>query len=101
MPATPKAAAIVKEASPLYRVNPPPAYPLSARRRGYQGMVILEVLVGYSGRVVDLRLAQSSGHGVLDDAALEAVKTWRFIPGSRDGLPVDMWVRVPVRFELR
>jgi protein TonB len=101
LPPAPKAAAILKEASPLYRANPAPRYPLSARRRGYQGTVILEVLVGHTGRVVDLRLAQSSGHGTLDDAALEAVRGWRFVPGTRDDLPVDMWVRVPVRFQLR
>ena len=101
MTAMSKAPAVVTDASPLYRVNPPPRYPTSARRRGYQGTVLIEVLVGDTGRVIDLRLAQSSGHGVLDNAALEAVRTWRFIPGSRDERPVDMWVRVPVRFELR
>ena len=95
------AASVIREASPLYRVNPPPHYPLSARRRGYQGTVILEVFVGSTGRVIDLRLTQSSGHAALDNAALKAVKRWNFTPGSRDDQPVDMWVRVPVRFQLR
>ena len=89
------------EARPLYRINPPPKYPAMARRRGYTGQVVLDVLVGQSGSVVDLRVSNSSGHAVLDEAAITAVKTWLFEPGLRDSKKVKMWVRVPIRFELK
>lgn len=89
------------EARPLYRQNPPPEYPRLARRRGYQGTVVLEVLVDKTGRVQDLKIDESSGHGALDRAAKRAVKGWRFAPGRRGNDPVDMWVKVPVRFELK
>jgi len=90
----------VREATPLYRRNPVPEYPLIGRKRGYQGTVTLEVLVNREGRVEDLRLSASSGYSVLDQAALTSVKTWLFDPGTRGGEKVDMWVKVPVRFQL-
>jgi len=89
------------EARPLYRENPPPEYPRLARRRGYQGTVILDVLVDKTGGVKQLKIEGSSGHGSLDRAAKQAVKRWRFAPGRRGDEPVDMWVKVPVRYELK
>lgn len=89
------------EAVPLYRENPSPAYPGLARRRGYEGVVLLDVLVSAEGRVGELRVARSSGYSLLDRAAVEAVDGWRFEPGRRGGRPVAMRVRVPVRFRLQ
>lgn len=89
------------EARPLYRVNPPPKYPAMARKRGYTGQVVLDVLVGQNGNVVDLRLFSSSRYDVLDKAAIASVKTWTFDPGMRGDEKVEMWVRVPIRFELK
>ncbi len=91
----------VKEAVPLYRENPPPAYPRVARRRGSEGTVLLEVLVTEEGRVGVLRVAESSGHTSLDKAALRAVEAWRFRPGRRGDRAVAMRVLVPVRFRLQ
>jgi len=89
------------QATPAYRKNPRPEYPRIARRRGYQGTVLLEVLVNKAGKVDDLRILQSSGYRMLDRSALQSVKTWLFEPGSIGDQKVDMWVRVPVRFELK
>lgn len=95
-----RAAQIVYKATPLYEVNPPPNYPRLARRRGFEGTVLLEALVTTSGRVADLRLIESSGHRILDKAAFKAVHNWRFTPGNLAGKPHEMRVRVPVRFTL-
>ena len=92
---------VVREAVPLYKVNPPPEYPRIARKRGYQGTVVLEVLVDRNGRVGDLRLFTSSGHSILDRRAMASVKVWLFEPGMKGDKKLDMWVRVPVRFELK
>lgn len=89
------------EAVPLYRENPPPLYPELARRRGYEGVVLLEVLVTEEGGVGELRVARSSGHAVLDRAAEQTVRKWRFDPGRKGDLPVAMKVRIPVRFRLQ
>ena len=93
--------AYAKEAVPLYLKNPPPQYPSVARRRGYEGTVVLEVFVDREGRVVDLNLFQSSGHNVLDRAAMQAVRQWLFEPARRGEETVDMWVKVPLTFRLK
>jgi len=90
-----------RKAVPLYKVNPPPRYPAAARRRGAQGTVVLSVHVDEQGRVANLWLFESSGHGSLDSAALQAVRDWIFEPGMQGGRKVAMWVNVPVRFELK
>lgn len=88
------------EAIPLYEVNPPPAYPGLARKRGYQGTTLLHVLVDEQGRVARIDLKSSSGHAILDRAATEAVQHWRFQAGIHRGAAAAMWVDVPVRFRL-
>ena len=88
-------------ARPLYKKNPRPVYPTVALRRRYQGTILLEVLVNSQGRVGELRVFRSCGYEVLDQAALTAVKDWLFEPGRQGDNKIDMWVRVPVRFQLR
>jgi len=92
---------IIREARPLYRSNPPPKYPSVARRRGFQGNVVLEVLVSPVGNVIELHVLYSSGYPILDRAAKSSVKNWTFEPGMRGQKKVEMWVRVPIRFELK
>jgi protein TonB len=87
-------------ARPLYRKNPPPNYPRRARRKGYEGNVILEVLVDEQGNVMELKLFKSSGYKSLDQSALSSVRKWLFQPGTRNGKAAQMWVRVPIRFKL-
>jgi TonB family protein len=88
------------DAVPRYGDNARPAYPPLARLRGYQGVVILFVEVLADGRVGQMGIRRSAGHEILDRAALEAVRTWRFEPGRRAGQAVTMSVEVPVRFVL-
>lgn len=83
-----------------YLDNPLPDYPLAARRLGLQGAVILRVLVSPAGLPTEIKLAQSSQSSLLDDAALRAVRRWRFVPGRRGDTPVAAWVEVPIRFRL-
>ncbi|MFA6009333.1 MAG: energy transducer TonB [Desulfobacteraceae bacterium] len=91
---------VVKKASPLYSHNPPPLYPQSARVRRLEGTVELNVLVDTKGRVRDLNLRRSSGYKVLDRAAMDSVKEWRFEPGKTSCCPMEMWVVVPMVFKL-
>jgi len=92
---------VMVEARPLYRQNPPPPYPGKARHRRLKGTVILEVRVSSEGRVDDLRIMESSGHRILDQAAMSSVRKWVFEPGRRNGLRIPMTVLVPVRFALQ
>lgn len=88
-------------AVPRYRENTHPVYPLVARLRGYEGVVLLSAEVSVDGRVGGLKIKRSSGYAVLDRSALEAVKTWKFEPGRKMGKPTGMWVDVPVKFLLK
>ena len=83
-----------------YLRNPPPRYPVSARRRGEQGTVLLKVLVTREGAAASIDLEKSSGSAALDQAALDAVKSWRFVPARRGGQPVEAHVLVPIVFRL-
>lgn len=83
-----------------YLQNPPPAYPAASRRAGEQGKVVVRVLIGADGVARDAELRQSSGFDRLDRAALETVRTWRYVPGKRNGVPEAMWFNVPINFVL-
>jgi len=75
---------------------PPPDYPMVARRRGQQGRVLLAVELDHAGVPVEARVKTGSGYGTLDDAALRAVKAWRFDPSAEARRLVD----VPIVFRL-
>jgi protein TonB len=78
-----------------------PSYPSTARRAGVQGTTLLDVLVADDGRVADVRVRQSAGHPDLDQAAVDAVRRWRFEPARRGNDAIAMWVQLPVEFRLR
>lgn len=76
-----------------------PVYPDDARRTNVQGTVWLRLRVGTDGAVQDAVVAL--GPPELRDAALEAVWQWRFKPAANHGVPVAVWVSLPVKFTLR
>lgn len=79
----------------------PPTYPAAARRAGVEGSVLLQVAVLINGRAGNVSLVSSSGSGLLDAAAMRAVRKWSFRPAILDGKPTSGEVRVPVRFQLQ
>src|SRR5579872_42302 len=84
-----------------YGHNPAPIYPAEARRLAEHGTVLLRIKVAVDGAVEMVEVAQSSGFDLLDDEALETVRTrWRFVPARRDGVAVESWCEVPIRFAL-
>ncbi len=97
-------APVVLDSEPDYRAdylnNPRPPYPMVARRMGYHGKVVLNVEVLAEGRAGQVLLHQSCGYEMLDNAALQTVKTWRFTPARRLGQPVTHWFLVPIKFSL-
>lgn len=85
---------------PRYRKNPEPVYPPRARRLGLEGLVLLEVKVNPQGRAVEVTIKESSGHDILDQAALKAVRDWEFEPTRLGEIPLESYTEVPVRFQL-
>lgn len=80
--------------------NPIPRYPQLARERGWEGVVVLAVQVGAGGEALSVGIAKSSGHGLLDASAVDAVRRWRFEPARRAGIPIAAVATVPIRFRL-
>ncbi len=68
---------------------------------GEQGKVVLRVLVSAGGDPAKVEVRTSSGSEVLDEAALDAVKHWRFVPARKGEQPVEAWVLVPITFTLQ
>ena len=87
-------------AIPSYGFTPRPPYPAVAIRRGYEGSVLLNVRVLPNGKAEEVTVFRSSGHKVLDNAALRAVKKWKFVPAQRGFKAVSSWVKVPIEFRL-
>jgi periplasmic protein TonB len=83
-----------------YLANQPPAYPLAARRRGIEGRVLLRAQISAQGTCLQARVERGSGSELLDRAALEAVKKWRFVPARRGDEAQVAWVEIPISFRL-
>lgn len=86
--------------TPVVLNNPAPTYPELARQKGWEGRAIVRVEVSPAGYATKVTIARSSGFGVLDQAALRAVKKWRFQPRTIAGQPAPGLVEVPVNFGL-
>jgi protein TonB len=83
-----------------YRGNVAPPYPPASRRLGEEGTVVLRIFVNADGSVGEVVLSRSSGHGRLDQAALQAVKRWKLIPARRGSEPFATWYTLPFEFNL-
>ena len=87
-------------AQPRYHTNPKPEYPIPSLRRREEGIVLLNVQVQSDGTPAGITLNRSSGHPLLDRAALAAVRRWIFEPARAAGIPIASLVVIPVRFFL-
>jgi protein TonB len=84
-----------------YLKNPRPAYPEIALRRGWEGDVLLRVRVSPDGRPASISVQKSSGRDLLDQAAVDAVRGWTFVPARQGSEAVAGWVSVPIVFHLQ
>jgi protein TonB len=62
---------------------------------------LLRVYVAPNGHVTDVVVTKSAGHADMDQAAVAAVRQWRFEPGRRGEEPIGMWVVLPVEFRIK
>lgn len=92
-------AAIVSPPTAMNRITP--VYPRSARRKGREGCVTLEVRVSPEGNVVDATIVATSGFADLDHAALDAASSAHFAPATQDDTPIEGCVRLTFDFKLK
>ena len=93
-------AVVQPSSSAAYLNNPKPPYPALSRRLNEQGKVVVRVLINTDGKAEHTELLKTSGYSRLDDSALKTVTQWRFVPGTRNGVPHAMWFNVPIHFVL-
>lgn len=81
--------------------SPEPVYPESARDASIEGTAVVGLIISVDGGVSSAWIESSSGSGALDDAAVNAVYNWRFVPAKQNGTAIEARSRVPVSFSLR
>lgn len=86
--------------SPKYLHGSRPAYPQAARKARWEGSVVVRLLIDTNGSVASVAVRQGSGYDILDQAAVQAVKNWRFSPAKEQGVPVTSFYDARVRFSL-
>ena len=88
----------------FYRIgskyNPHPPYPIIARKKGWEGHLILKVFVNHKGSAEKVEVIKSSGYKILDEVSLNTVKNWIFIPARQGIVDIEDQIQVPIRFIL-
>ena len=88
------------DTQPSIIVRNDPEYSAEAMRARVQSTVLLSIVVGEDGKAHDVKVARGSGFG-LDEKAIEAIDTWVFTPGTKDGHPAPMPANVEMNFHLQ
>jgi len=91
----------LRSAASRYGHAPLPVYPHIARQKGYEGVVLISVEILENGSPGQLLVKKSSGYAILDQAALNAVKKWKFYPAIKNNVRIRTWGDVPIRFVLQ
>ena len=92
---------IVAGIDPRYADRFQPAYPAAERRAGHEGIVEVRVLIGTDGRVDEVRRVSAASDAFFEATRRQALKSWRFTPATRGGIPVESWKTMSIRFVLR
>ena len=89
------------DAPPQFTYQPSPVYPPSARARGWDGTVMVRLQIDLAGQVTSAEVLRSSGHPMLDAAAITTIRTWRCVPRTRGGQPVASTETISIHFRLQ
>jgi protein TonB len=92
-------AAEALDSKPMPVKTPPPQYPAEMRREGVSGVVALKVEIDETGAVINCSVAKSS-NPAFEASAVDAVKSWKFKPGQKNGAPVKTTITLPIKFTL-
>lgn len=87
------------DVKPQVTSRPPLEYPAEAAKDGIKGFVVINILIGKDGSVELAKVLEAQPSGVFDNAALNAVRAWRFSPARYKGKPVKMWAKQKIRFQ--
>ena len=99
LPPAPASSTVLARPNPSQ--NSAPIYPDVARKKGWEGSVILRAQITAQGHVESLTLLKSSGYEILDQSATRAVGRWLFHPQQINKQPTPSTVEIPVKFSLK
>lgn len=77
-----------------------PPYPRSARQAGWEGIVVVRILVDTDGSPASVSIRSSSGYAIFDETAVNAVMKWKFSPATKEGQPIAAYHDVKISFRL-
>lgn len=101
-PVEPMPESVVPPSTDAYELkNPAPAYPAMSKKLKEEGIVLLKILVTKDGRVTEIEIKNSSGFKRLDDAAIKAIKRWKFNPATKAGEAIDYWHEIDFDFSVK
>ena len=89
---------LITEPIPLVKIEP--NYPFRARKKGLEGVVVLDVVISSLGEPSSCKIAASSGYKDLDNAALDTVLSASYYPGTENGKNIESTLRISIRFQL-
>lgn len=93
------AGAGIEAPSPTLKTQP--LYPSALLKKGIGGKVLIMAVVSTAGQVIKANIKTSSGHGELDNAAMQAVLKWKFKPGKQNGKEIQATCVIPYTFEVK
>jgi TonB family protein len=88
----------IRPPRPIY--SPDPAYSDEASKAKFQGTCVVSLTVSADGSPQDVKVVKSLGKG-LDEKAIDTIKTWKFQPGTKDGVPLATQIQIEVTFRLK
>jgi protein TonB len=80
--------------------NPHPEYPVIARKKGWQGRLLLNVRISENGDVLNINILKTSGFKILDRTSVETIKEWKFTPARLGKNNVEGYLNIPISFKL-
>ena len=80
--------------------NPHPEYPIIARKKGWQGRLLLAVHIDKNGNVLNIHVKETSGFEVLDRVSVKTIRDWKFLPARYGDSNVEDNINIPVSFKL-
>lgn len=101
LPEEASSSSAARDSEPVLIEASQPVYPRLARRAGWEGIAVCRITVSPAGDVTDARIERSSGHELLDEAALRALLTWRFQPALVNRVASEFVFLHSVRFQLQ
>jgi periplasmic protein TonB len=90
----------VAKRNPRYARDFQPDYPPGMIREGREGAVTVRVLVGVDGRVKQVEAVKADDDAFLQATKNQALRRWRFMPATKDGVPQESWQELTVRFQM-